>query len=316
MSRAAPRPRPRGSAIRLLEAYGAAKVNLGWRVGPKRDDGYHEVSGLVQTVSLADRLVVRGEEPTDEETVVEVRGVPLGVSVDGPQASGDLGGPDDLVCAAARVLAERVKPRPTRIRVTKRIPVGAGLGGGSADAAAALAGLTVAWGAQVSAADLVRLGAEVGSDVPAIVRGGLVAVSGRGERVGAAGSPSGFRFVCGISPGRLAAGDVYARLDELRAERRHAGHVLSVDGFPHRDELFANDLEAAALSLDPGLEHGLAAMRRAGAPVAFVAGSGPTVVGVVPDPSEAEGVAERTKDAFVRTVVCEPVGWGVRVVVR
>ncbi len=297
---------PRGGpGPRRLVVEAAGKVNIGWRVGDLDDDGYHEVSGLVQTVSVTDRLRLEIHEEVSDPTVT-LDGAPLVLRVNGPSGTEELGGPDDLVVAAARVMAEEIPPRPTRITLHKRIPVGAGLGGGSADAAAALVGLDLVWGARLGASELMRLAAEISSDVPAILHGGLVHVSGRGERVRDAGSVSGTRFVLGVSEGRLGAGEVYEALDELR------------DGgaFERRGELWANDLEAAAIVREPALARRLEVMREAGAAAAFLAGSGPTIVGVVPEPDDAVRVAEATGEAFVRTIICEPLPWGVRAVLR
>lgn len=294
-------PAPGGTAPRIVRLEAAGKVNLGWRVGERGDDGYHEVSGLVQTVSVTDRLRIEVRDDVGEPTAV-LDEAPLALRVHGPASAPDLGGPDDLVVAAARRIAEEVPPRPTRIVLHKRIPVAAGLGGGSADAAAVLVGLGLVWGARLGASDLVRIGADVSSDVPAILHGGFVHVSGRGERVAPAGVVSETRFVLGVAEGRLGAGEVYAALDELRSAGR----------FERRPDLWANDLEPAAIACEPALARRLETMREAGAPVAFVAGSGPSVVGVVPDPGDAGRVAEATGGTFARTIVCEPLPWGVR----
>lgn len=298
-------PRRGGPRPRRLVVDAAGKVNIGWWVGERDTDGYHEVAGLVQTVSVVDRLHLETPDDVSDPTV-SLDGVPLALRVNGPAGSEELGGPDDLVVAAARAIAEEVPPSPTRITLHKRIPVGAGLGGGSADAAAVLVGLDLVWGARLGASELLRLGAGVSSDVPAILHGGLVHVSGRGERVRDAGSVSGTRFVLGVSEGRLGAGEVYGALDELR----------SGGAFERRGELWANDLEPAAIVREPALARRLEVMREAGARVAFVAGSGPTVVGVVAEPGEAVRVAEETGEAFVRTIVCEAVPWGVRALLR
>lgn len=298
-------PRRGGPGPRRLVVEAAGKVNVGWRVGDRDADGYHEVTGLVQTVSVVDRLRIETRDEVSDPTVT-LDGAPVALRVNGSARADELGGPDDLVVVAARAMAEEVPARPTSITLNKRIPVGAGLGGGSADAAAALVGLDLAWGARLGASQLMRLAAGISSDVPAILHGGLVHASGRGERVRDVGSISGVRFVLGVSGGRLGAGEVYGALDELR----------SGGAFERHEELWANDLEPAAIAREPALARRLEVMREAGAAVAFVAGSGPTVVGVVPEPDDAVRVAEATGGTFVRTIICEPLPWGVRGVFR
>jgi 4-diphosphocytidyl-2-C-methyl-D-erythritol kinase len=203
------------------------------------------------------------------------------------------------------VLAEVAAPRPTSIVLRKSIPVGAGLGGGSADAAAALTALALSWEARIDAGRLVRLGAEVGSDVPPILVGGLVAVSGRGTDVRRIGSPEAW-FVLGVSHVRLSAGDVYAALDALGPPP--TGLV--------RPRLEHNDLEVAASSLSPAAGDGLEALRAAGGRAVFVSGSGPTVVAACASEPEARSIAASAGPAFRRTVVCRASPWGVRLALR
>jgi 4-diphosphocytidyl-2-C-methyl-D-erythritol kinase len=265
-----------------VEVWGAAKVNIGWSVGDRRPDGYHDVCGNLHTISLTDRLEISVDDQGE---------VPVRVSVPGHHA---LEGPSNLVCAAALVLAERVDAKPTSVVVHKSIPVAAGLGGGSADAAAALVGLNVAWGAGRSASELVSLGAEVGSDVPGILLGGMVHVTGRGERVRSLGAATEGFFVLGIGPETIATKDAYA--SNARSDGRAFHH---------------NDLEAAACSLVPELGPRLDAMRRA-AGIAFVAGSGPTVVGVTADEAHARDVVARVRDHFADVILAQPISWGVR----
>jgi 4-diphosphocytidyl-2-C-methyl-D-erythritol kinase len=266
--------------------WGAAKVNIGWRVGERRADGYHDVQGLLHTVSLTDRL---------EITVGPEGEIPPRVVVPGHPSLED---GSNLVCVAAGALARIVQPKPTTVVVHKSIPVTAGLGGGSADAAAALIGLNTVWGASRSARQLISLGADVGSDVPGILLGGLVHVSGRGEVVRNAGGATGGWFVLGVGGEAITSGDAYAAFDD--------GHARIDTGAWHH-----NDLEAAACSLAPDLPRRLDAMREA-AGVAFVSGSGPTVVGVAADEAHARDVAARVRDTFVDVLLAQPIEWGVR----
>jgi 4-diphosphocytidyl-2-C-methyl-D-erythritol kinase len=272
------------SALQRVEVEAAAKVNLGWHVGAKRaEDGYHEVDGRIQTISLTDRLVLA---TTDIGSSFEVPGHP------------ELEGDDNLVRVVASQLAERIGDVPsTHMVLHKRIPIAAGLGGGSADAAAALIGLNTLWRGGLTAKDLIALGGEVGSDVPAILVGGLVHARGRGEIVSNIGCFDGGWFVIGAGAEHTSAADAYATYERI--------------GGTNRVDEYANDLEPAACELVPGLSERLDVMRAATG-VAFVSGSGPTVVGLVPDEAEATRVASIVAERFSEVHVAAPSPWGVR----
>lgn len=269
---------------RSIVVFGAAKVNVGWRVGSRHDDGYHDVCGCLQTISLMDSLEISVNE--------EASGVQ--VTVPGHP---ELENETNLVHAAARAMGEHADVPPTRIVIRKSIPVAAGLGGGSADAAAALMGLGIAWRTKLSVQDLLQIGAGIGSDVPALLLGGLVHVSGRGERVRRIGSFDLGWLVLGVGAEGVSTAEAYEAFDRLDPQ---AG-----------ESLHHNDLEAAAFELSPGLGDRVAAMHEA-AGVAFVTGSGPTVVGVTSDEAGARTAAERVREHFADVLLARPSGWGVR----
>src|SRR5262249_9599398 len=123
------RHRPRGVTPSRVEVLAAAKVNLGFQVGAPRDDGFHDVAGLLQTISLHDTLVVEAADEPRGDVVADVDGTRVALVVDGPE-SADLATEDNLVMRAARVLARGMDARPVRITLTKQIPSAAGLGGG------------------------------------------------------------------------------------------------------------------------------------------------------------------------------------------
>ena len=144
-----------------------AKLNLTLEVLGKRDDGYHEVASIMQTLELADTLTIR---PSDS----------LALTCSLP----DLNGPGNLALKAAQLLrSETGVSQGASIHIEKRIPVAAGLGGGSSDAAATLVGLNRLWGLELPNDQLRRIGAKLGSDVPFLVEGGTGTALGRGERV-------------------------------------------------------------------------------------------------------------------------------------
>ncbi len=286
---------------RRATVHGAAKINLGWRVGARREDGYHEVNGLLQSISLTDRLVIStdaGDHAGEGVGFCFDVGAPVTLRVRGEP---ELESQGNLICRAAELIAGKTEPAATTIELAKRIPVAAGLGGGSADAAAALVGLNTVWGARLTALQLVEMGAAIGSDVPAMLVGGLVHASGRGERAKRVGSYTGGWVVIGIGEERVSAAAAYEALDRL-----------GPDG-ASPESLHHNDLERATLELVPGLRDRLDAMRDA-AGVAFVSGSGPAVIGVVDSEEAAERVRSLVASAFDEVLVAQPVDWGVRLV--
>ena len=254
-----------------------AKLNLCLYLGPRREDGLHELCSLFEPLALAD-LIEIGEAEADEVLCAGVEG-------------------ENLAARALAGLRERGWSRPPlRIEIEKRVPVAAGLGGGSADAAAVL---RLASG---EVPDLPRLAAELGADVPSQLRPALALVRGAGERVEPLPDPATHAAVLLPDGGGLGTAEVFAEadrlgigreaaeLDELAGRLREAaGAGASPLAYP---ELLANDLEAPARSLRPGIGDALDELREAGAPVALLSGSGPTAVGLFADLAAAAEAAE------------------------
>jgi 4-diphosphocytidyl-2-C-methyl-D-erythritol kinase len=239
-----------------------AKINLCLRLGPSRADGFHRITTLFAAIDLSDRLEL---EPADA------------IAVEGFD--------DTLVTRALEALGEQ-----RRVRLEKRIPVAAGLGGGSSDAAAVLRALR----GRRPVSELYEIARSLGSDVPFFLSGLEVALAtGRGDVLRPLPDfPRGYGLLLLPSAQGLSTADVYAASqpnpiyaavqgDLIRAVHtaRSAADVAA---------LVANDLEPAALSLQPGIAASLEAVRAAGALAAAVSGSGPTVFGVFPDPTAAE----------------------------
>ena len=167
----------------MITEHAYAKLNLTLEVVGKREDGYHDLASIIQTVDLYDTL----EFIEDDEIALEC-------------SDYSIAGPGNLVVKAAEALRQETGVAlGARIRLTKRIPVSAGLGGGSADAAATLRGLNQLWGLNLTERRLADIGARVGSDVPFLVSGGTAFVSGRGERMDRLPTPEIGRFVV-VSP--------------------------------------------------------------------------------------------------------------------
>ena len=257
-----------------IEAY--AKVNLTLEVFGERSDGYHALRSVVLPVSLADTLDV---EATDAGTVTS-----------------DAGYDDDLCVKAARILKSSVSGLPSsigaKIAVIKRIPAGGGLGGGSADAAATLVALNEVWGLGMSREKLAEIGAQVGSDVPALVLGGPVLMEGRGERVTRlTGGRETVNLVL-ANPGVFSSTkEVYAACTpRLSADDSIASRMriaLAEGDVPGIAAVLTNDLQEPATALHPEIGEALAALKAAGAQGVLMSGSGSTVFGLVE--SEARG---------------------------
>jgi 4-diphosphocytidyl-2-C-methyl-D-erythritol kinase len=242
-----------------------AKVNLLLHVGPPRDDGLHELCSLFATIDLADEVTV---EPAEADEVL----------------CAGVGGPN-LAAAAIALFRGEAAPElpPLRVEIEKRIPVAAGLGGGSADAAAVLRAANELAGDPLDADGLRALGARIGADVPSQIEPRHALVTGAGEHVEPLDLPPMTLLLVADGEG-LATADVYRQADALGTTRRELDpdHVRSLAARPLFElaAVLENDLEAAAVSLRPELAERMDGLREAGAMTARVTGSGPTVFGV------------------------------------
>jgi 4-diphosphocytidyl-2-C-methyl-D-erythritol kinase len=257
-----------------LRAY--AKVNLVLAVGPKRDDGYHEVATVLQAISLHDVVTLRP------------RARAFTLAVTGPEARGVPRDRTNLVLRAARLLRDELgETRGAAIALDKRVPHGAGLGGGSSDAAATLVGLLRLWGRRMPRARLAELAARLGSDVPFFLGPGTAIGRGRGEVL----TPlrrlkPPLRLVVVVPKTRVSTREAYAnhlipksrltgwgrivKLVQLRAFR------LSRGGIP---ALVFNDLEGSVQRRHPAIREVRDRLLKNGAVVALMSGSGSGVVG-------------------------------------
>ncbi len=261
-------------------ALAPAKINLGLFVGPIRvDDGRHELVTVMQSISLADELTLEAAPAGGDRDEVICPGVSL--------AAGE-----NLAAAALRAFRASTGWRapPLRLSIVKRIPVAAGLGGGSADAAATLR-LAMHVSGLGDEPLLRELGAQLGADVPAQISPGRWLATGAGERLQELPSAR-WRFGVLVLPiaAELSTAAVYAEADRLALVRTHEEleerrlelraaleHGASL---PAATELLHNDLQRAAVSLCPQIAGALAQAREAGAELALVSGSGPTVIGL------------------------------------
>ena len=289
--------------MKALVALAPAKVNLVLAVGrPRAGDGLHPVVSLVQALSLADELRLEAAPPEARRDEVRCPGVT------GRNLAAD--------ALAAYRAATGWDGAPVRLTIAKRVPVAAGMGGGSSDAAAALRLVATAAGRPEDPV-LPELARGLGSDVPALLLGGRTLGTGAGELV--TPLPEGDRFGVLVlaSEARLATPAVYREFDRLALGRsEEALEALARELGPRDDArrsaaarslASVNDLEPAARSLAPSIDAALAALRATGAEPVMVSGSGPTVFGRF---GGADGPARARAAALALpgAVAVEPVG--------
>jgi len=287
----------------MIKLRAPAKVNLTLEVLRRRPDGYHEVATILQAVGLWDELVLE-----------EAQGLSFRCSVP------ELDGPDNLVVKAAKLLASEAKSaksgRGADISLTKRIPIAGGLGGGSADAAAALAGLNALWELGLSHERLSVLAAQLGSDVPFFLSGGTAIATGRGELVTSlrAVRPAWLVVLApdvtlprktaslygALTPADYADGRATERAVALLAKGAAVNHAMLVNTF-----------ERVAYRVFPSLASFADAMRAAGAERVHLAGSGPSLFTPAPDEAAGNAMAERLSASGLRAWCVPTVASGV-----
>lgn len=271
------------SGARSVRVRAPGKLNVSLRVGPPREDGYHGIASVFLAVSLY-----------EEVTATEAPGDGISVTVNG---QGTLNLPADsipldrtnLAVRAAELLAE-VSPGRTGVHldITKRVPISGGMGGGSADAAAALLACDALWGSGFSRDELAKIAVDLGADVPFALVGGTAVGLGVGDQLTPAISKTPLHWVLVTSDYGLSTPEVYRTLDEIRVRdgvepdpqpdidpailgSMRAGDALGLAPLLH------NDLQQASIELAPALGDILARGKAAGALAGIVSGSGPTI---------------------------------------
>jgi 4-diphosphocytidyl-2-C-methyl-D-erythritol kinase len=283
-----------------------AKVNLFLRVTGVLEGGFHELETLFQSVDLADVVELSPAEPGVLEVVIDAPDS-LRPYLPTPQT--------DLVrTAASRLLQLSRQPVGASIRVVKSIPIGGGMAGGSADAAAAIVGLNALWDLGLPREVLLDIAAELGSDVPFCIEGGTAFATSRGTELTRLEEPSPIWFVLGISDRPLMTSAVYDAWDRV-GQTGAASPEAMIEALRGGDPAaigarFHNDLYGPALSLRPEIERGIATLLEAGALGAAMSGSGPTVFGIAGGESEAADIARTVTEHFFRVEVSRssPVG--------
>lgn len=249
-----------------------AKINLSLDVLHKRPDGYHEVEMVMTMVDLADRIEMQ-ELARDTIIISSQAGyIPLDEK--------------NLAFQAARLIKDRYDVKQgVYIHLDKRIPVAAGLAGGSSDAAATLRGLNRLWNLNIPNEELQVLGAELGSDVPFCVTGGTALATGRGEKLEPISAPPQCWVVLAKPPINVSTSEIYGKLNAQGIQHHPSTeNVLNAIRDKQFDRLcgsLGNVLEEVTLDLYPEVRHLKECMQRLGADGVLMSGSGPTVFGLV-----------------------------------
>ena len=275
-----------------------AKINVCLFLGPARDDGRHELVTVMQSISLADRVALSSLPDGEPD---EMAG--SGAAIE-----------DNLALAAVALLRRRAKQKigPVRVEIDKRIPIAAGLAGGSSDAAATLRMLARAY--EIDDAELLHdVAAELGADVPSQLRPGRSLATGAGETVERIPGVAPYTLLVVPDIEGLSTADVYKESDRLGLPRDADGLANALQqvraALPDLpDALCINELAPAAMSLRPHLEARLRKLQEAGAEIAMISGSGPTTLGLFRKSEAAHAAASAFKGAVVAKTVGSHVG--------
>jgi 4-diphosphocytidyl-2-C-methyl-D-erythritol kinase len=269
-----------------------AKINPFLRVLGRREDGYHDIETLILPITLAD-----GVQATPAED--------LRLAVVGELADKVPPGGDNLVLRAAEALRKRTgEDRGAHLLLSKRIPVAAGLGGGSADAAATLRALDHLWDCGFGIEGLTEVAAQVGSDVPALLHDGPVIARGRGELVERVQLPRTW-WVLVEQPFGVSVGDAYRLWDEGGNSGPDPGPLvdaLKAGDLKRAGELLSDDLESPVTGHHPETAQVRKLLLDAGALGAVMSGSGPTVAGLARDGIHAGDLARLVRGTAVASM--------------
>jgi len=310
-----------------------AKLNLTLKILRRRPDGYHDIESVVQSIDLCDRIFLRTGSPVCVGRSGEEADIKLTCNDPSiPLVRGNLA--MDAALALAKFAGLRAS---VEIKMEKRIPVAAGLGGGSADAAAVLTGLNHLWKLGLGKRELMAVGESLGADIPFCILGGTGIIREKGEQIELLPTPDELWFVIVTLPDRVNTTRAYARFDQLTETTgaRDAGfcdagsydtavHVTDVTSGMVRAlgagrvqdiaDRLTNDLERSAISIVPSIARAKEALLAAGAVGVGMSGSGPTVFGIADSRTKAEaicGALKLSSGAFKEVFVCKAVPQGV-----
>ncbi|MBM4145391.1 MAG: 4-(cytidine 5'-diphospho)-2-C-methyl-D-erythritol kinase [Nitrospira sp.] len=275
---------PSRSAPLYLRA--PAKINWFLKIVGKRDDGFHNIISLMQSVNLYDSLVIEHADSVDIATDPDI---PLH---------------DNIVYKTVNILKKHTHcTKGARIQLKKKIPVGAGLGGGSSDAAYALSGLNTLWGLQLSQEELNAIGAEIGSDVPFFLNGTSALVEGRGEKVTPLKIQSSVMLLLVKPPVSVSTAWAYTSFDKFDTDKltkkpfdiKLFCQALNRKDFASLGKMLDNDLEEVVAERYPVIRQIRQKLTGTGAAISGMSGSGSTVFGVFENKDKAAAAAKTMK---------------------
>ncbi|OMG58153.1 4-(cytidine 5'-diphospho)-2-C-methyl-D-erythritol kinase [Tessaracoccus sp. ZS01] len=265
-----------------------AKVNLALRVGGTDAQGYHQLATVFQAVSLGDEVAAE-----------EARAGQFSLAFHGEGAAFLPVDDTNLAIRAAKLLARHAGRDDVGVSLTirKRIPVAGGMAGGSADAAAVLMACSALWGLGLSREELHPLAAELGSDVPFLLLGGTAIGTGRGEQLAPLMTEGTYHWTFALSHTGLSTPAVFREFDRVSTPNatdipHDLVEALRAGDLPAVGAALSNDLEEAAIALQPTLAHTLRLGRDAGALGAIVSGSGPTCAFLAGSEAHSHEIAE------------------------
>lgn len=271
-----------------------AKINLFLRVIGVRPDGFHEVETILHGIDIYDEIDIEPSTDGVNVTMEFVEGATGALPARG----------ENLIEHAAGILVEGLgSTNGAAVHVKKGIPIGAGLGGGSGNAAGALVTLAEMWDLDLARDKLVALAGRLGADVPYCIDGGTALATGRGEQLTALANIEPMWFVLGGSNQPLLTREVYELWDSTRSSRDEPGAApltmaLGAGDAAEVATLLHNDLERPAFSLRPELEGKKQVLMDAGALGASMSGSGPTLYALVEDEASAQELAGKVENTF------------------
>jgi 4-diphosphocytidyl-2-C-methyl-D-erythritol kinase len=294
----------RGGSTERIRLLARAKINYSVEVKGLRPDGYHELSSVFQSITLADELTLE-RAGSGFEFTVEPEAADIGPSE------------ENTVHRAWRVLGEHTgTPLPVRAHLQKNVPAGGGLGGGSSDGAATLVGLNAIFDLGLGTRTLQALAKEVGADVPFCVDGGTALATGIGEKLETLPGPPSHHLVIAKPPFEANTADVYRAFDASPGRATLATQpvieALRTGDLAALASALGNDLASVTEGMCPGVTELRETLLRAGALGACMTGSGSAVFGIFGDAGEARRTAAGLQAPFV--CVCEPADGGVEVV--
>ena len=269
-----------------LTVEGQAKINLSLDILGKRSDGYHEVSMIMQSIGLSDTLSLE-KLPAPGQVELELAGAAAGIEADESNLAWR---------AAALLLREGQVHGGVRMRLTKRIPIAAGLAGGSTDAAAALRGVNELYELGYDTGQLCEFGARLGMDIPFCLRGGTMLATGRGEMLRRLPDMPRTYVVLAKPPIGISTAWAYQHYDAEGAEHHPDNERLEQEIASGERKaiagLLCNVLESVSIKKYGIISEYKQLMLQAGAMAAMMSGSGPTVFGLCPDEDTAGNIAE------------------------